>query len=128
MATGLRAGPGVCAVLLAGLYAVQRWERGAVATMKAASPLRKGAYQEVLLQAFPRLSSVRFGSFCVIFSVQPRIYSIRLNIFSLCFQESRSGETNSCVEEIIRVRVLIYKYYRLVGHRFQVGGGMWLHC
>uniref|UniRef100_A0A2K6A5M6 ALF transcription elongation factor 3 n=1 Tax=Mandrillus leucophaeus TaxID=9568 RepID=A0A2K6A5M6_MANLE len=35
-------------------------------------------------------------------SVWSSIYSIRLNFFFLCFQESRSGETNSCVEEIIR--------------------------
>lgn len=48
--------------------------------------------------------------------------------FSLCFQESRSGETNSCVEEIIRVRTFLYKSYQLLGQRFPVERVMWLHC
>lgn len=41
-----------------------------------------------------------------------------LIFFFLCFQESRSGETNICVEEIIRVRIFLYKSFQLIRHRF----------
>lgn len=43
---------------------------------------------------------------CLSSSLWPSFRSIKTDLFFLCFQESRSGESNSCVEEIIRVRII----------------------
>lgn len=98
--------------------------RGTVIPVTQATPLRKGASQEGIpgpdssLEAY--VSSLPFNHK----SMLPGLI-----FFSLCFQESRSGDTNSCVEEIIRVRTFFffYKSHPLVGRRCRVEG-MWPHC
>ena len=96
---------GVCDAL-ATLSVVQQLGKGVVSAMMGAVPLRKRAHLKVPCEAW--------HPFQTLFSLEAYVPSFHCNhktvlsdlmFFTLCLQENRSGETNSCVEEIIRVRI-----------------------